>query len=62
MEKEDCLKIIKDALDEVFKEHGNDYLSGKGDTVPTTYELMKVISFHIHKVKHTSSQLYTIVL
>ena len=46
MEKEDCLKIIKDALDEVFKEHGNDYLSGKGDTVPTTYELMKVIREH----------------
>lgn len=46
MEKEECLKIIKNALDKVFEEHGKDYLKGKNDTVPTTYELMKVIREH----------------
>ena len=34
----------------------------KGIMDEMIFELMKVISFHIHKVKHTSSQLYTIVL
>lgn len=46
MDKEECLKIIKEALDECFEEHGQDYLLGVGDSVPTTTEIISVIREH----------------
>ena len=65
---QDMWRIERESITHLIGESERGNGKNRGETIfkgivdEMIFELMKVISFHIHKVKHISSQLYTIVL